>query len=124
MALAIPLPRVIWAGLCLMGHCPRHSPATGSSTTPGTVLAQKLASPKVVEAASREDSQCCIDLLSVMGQEDAIREELGNLHGMPLFRSFVEGWPQVKAFQACPDDLLISTYPKSGEWSWGRMQGG
>ncbi|NWZ41585.1 ST1D1 Sulfotransferase, partial [Brachypodius atriceps] len=52
--------------------------------------------------------------LSAMEQEDAIGEELGNLHGIPLFRSFIEGWPQVKTFQARPDDLLISTYPKSG----------
>ncbi|NXM53892.1 ST1D1 Sulfotransferase, partial [Illadopsis cleaveri] len=52
--------------------------------------------------------------LSAMEQEDAIREELGSLHGIPLFKSFIEGWPQVKAFQARPDDLLISTYPKSG----------
>uniref|UniRef100_A0A8C3Q366 Sulfotransferase n=1 Tax=Geospiza parvula TaxID=87175 RepID=A0A8C3Q366_GEOPR len=32
----------------------------------------------------------------------------------PLYKSFIEGWPQVKAFQARPDDLLLSTYPKSG----------
>ncbi|XP_027749152.1 sulfotransferase family cytosolic 1B member 1-like isoform X1 [Empidonax traillii] len=48
-----------------------------------------------------------------MGQE-GIREELGNLHGIPLYKVFIEGWPQVKDFQARPDDLLISTYPKSG----------
>lgn len=59
-----------------------------------------------------------------MEQEDAIKQELGNLQGIPLYKSFIEGWPQVKAFQARPDDLLISTYPKSGEWSSGRMQGG
>ncbi|NXA97033.1 ST1D1 Sulfotransferase, partial [Melanocharis versteri] len=51
---------------------------------------------------------------STMEQEDAIRQELGSLHGIPLCKSFIEGWPQVKAFQALPDDLLISTYPKSG----------
>ncbi|NWR97164.1 ST1D1 Sulfotransferase, partial [Motacilla alba] len=45
---------------------------------------------------------------------EAIRQELGSLHGIPLYKSFIEGWPQVKAFQARPDDLLISTYPKSG----------
>ncbi|XP_062348935.1 sulfotransferase 1E1-like isoform X6 [Cinclus cinclus] len=49
-----------------------------------------------------------------MEQEYAIRQKLGSLHGIPLFQSFIEGWPQVKAFQARPDDLLISTYPKSG----------
>ncbi|XP_068869482.1 sulfotransferase 1 family member D1-like isoform X2 [Aphelocoma coerulescens] len=114
VALAVPLPHVIWAGLRLMGHCPGHSPATGSSTAPGTVLAQEPASPEVVEAASREDSQFCVHPLLTMEQKDAIRQELGSLHGIPLFKSFIEGWPQVKTFQAHPDDLLISTYPKSG----------
>ncbi|XP_010186291.1 PREDICTED: sulfotransferase 1 family member D1-like isoform X2 [Mesitornis unicolor] len=48
-------------------------------------------------------------------EKDAvIREELGSLHGMPFHKSFMEGWPQVEAFQARPDDLLIATYPKSG----------
>ncbi|NXN97041.1 ST1D1 Sulfotransferase, partial [Rhinopomastus cyanomelas] len=46
--------------------------------------------------------------------EDSLRQELGSLHGIPLYRTFIEGWPQVKAFQARPDDLLIATYPKSG----------
>ncbi|XP_074003644.1 uncharacterized protein [Numenius arquata] len=49
-----------------------------------------------------------------MGSEEGVREELGSLHGIPLYKSFVEGWPQVEAFQARPDDLLIATYPKSG----------
>ncbi|EOB07007.1 Sulfotransferase family cytosolic 1B member 1, partial [Anas platyrhynchos] len=40
--------------------------------------------------------------------------ELGSLHGIPLYKSFIEGWPQVEAFQARHDDLLIATYPKSG----------
>lgn len=53
-----------------------------------------------------------------------VREELGSLHGIPLYKCFIEGWPQVEAFQARPDDLLIATYPKSGEWPWGRVQGG
>ncbi|XP_009330081.1 PREDICTED: sulfotransferase 1A1-like [Pygoscelis adeliae] len=49
-----------------------------------------------------------------MGKEDVVREELGSLHGIPLYKCFVEGWPQVEAFQARADDLLIATYPKSG----------
>ncbi|NXL47312.1 ST1D1 Sulfotransferase, partial [Podilymbus podiceps] len=51
---------------------------------------------------------------SATKKEDMIREELGSLHGIPLYKCFVEGWPQVEAFQARPDDLLIATYPKSG----------
>ncbi|KAM6301521.1 sulfotransferase 1 family member D1-like [Aegotheles albertisi] len=49
-----------------------------------------------------------------MGGEEALREELGSLHGMPLYKLFIEGWPRVETFQARADDLLIATYPKSG----------
>ncbi|KAM6120278.1 sulfotransferase 1 family member D1-like [Pterocles gutturalis] len=49
-----------------------------------------------------------------MGGDDIVRGELGNLHGIPLYKSFIAVWPQVEAFQARPDDLLIATYPKSG----------
>lgn len=52
-----------------------------------------------------------------MGIDEGCREELGSLHGIPLYKSFIEGWPQVEAFQARHDDLLIATYPKSGVWT-------
>ncbi|NWJ01284.1 ST1D1 Sulfotransferase, partial [Crypturellus undulatus] len=51
---------------------------------------------------------------AAMGREDIVREELGILHGMPIYKPFIKVWPQVEAFQARPDDLLICTYPKSG----------
>ncbi|NWI22044.1 ST1D1 Sulfotransferase, partial [Crypturellus soui] len=57
-------------------------------------------------------------LKAAMGREDIVREELGILHGMPIYKPFIKTWPQVEAFQARPDDLLICTYPKSGEWLW------
>uniref|UniRef100_A0A8B9DLM5 Sulfotransferase n=1 Tax=Anser cygnoides TaxID=8845 RepID=A0A8B9DLM5_ANSCY len=49
-----------------------------------------------------------------MGMDEVGREDLGSLHGIPFYKSFIEGWPQVEAFQARHDDLLIATYPKSG----------
>lgn len=51
-----------------------------------------------------------------MGKDEVLRQELGHLHDIPLYKSFVAGWPQVEAFQAQHDDLLIATYPKSGKW--------
>uniref|UniRef100_A0A8C4Y2W2 Sulfotransferase n=1 Tax=Gopherus evgoodei TaxID=1825980 RepID=A0A8C4Y2W2_9SAUR len=46
--------------------------------------------------------------------EHLSRQELDVIHEIPLYRPFVEKWAQVESFQARPDDLLISTYPKSG----------
>lgn len=37
------------------------------------------------------------------------------VRGVPLFQGMAEEWSQVEAFEARPDDLLISTYPKSGK---------
>ncbi|XP_003512339.1 sulfotransferase 1 family member D1 [Cricetulus griseus] len=45
---------------------------------------------------------------------DIFRRELVDVHGIPLFWSIAEQWSQVESFEARPDDLLISTYPKSG----------
>lgn len=53
-----------------------------------------------------------------------VREELGSLHGIPLYKCFVKAWPQVEAFQVRQADPLIATNPKSGEWPWGRVQVG
>ncbi|POI29181.1 hypothetical protein CIB84_007069 [Bambusicola thoracicus] len=49
-----------------------------------------------------------------MGIDEVIRQDLGRLYDIPLYKCFVAGWPQVEAFQARHDDLLIATYPKSG----------
>ncbi|KAK2501754.1 hypothetical protein MC885_012872 [Smutsia gigantea] len=45
---------------------------------------------------------------------DVFRRELVDVHGIPLFWSIAEEWAQVESFETRPDDLLISTYPKSG----------
>lgn len=50
-----------------------------------------------------------------MDKLDVFRRELVDIQGVPLFWSIVEAWSQVESFEARPDDLLISTYPKSGK---------
>ncbi|XP_062055214.1 sulfotransferase 1 family member D1 [Lepus europaeus] len=45
---------------------------------------------------------------------NALRRELVDVQGVPLFWGIAEEWAQVESFEARPDDLLISTYPKSG----------
>lgn len=46
---------------------------------------------------------------------DVYRRELVDVQGVPLFWSTAEQWSQVESFESRPDDLLISTYPKSGK---------
>uniref|UniRef100_A0A8C5R6N1 Sulfotransferase n=1 Tax=Leptobrachium leishanense TaxID=445787 RepID=A0A8C5R6N1_9ANUR len=36
------------------------------------------------------------------------------IHGVPVAAEIQRDWPQIENFQARPDDILISTYPKSG----------
>ena len=46
--------------------------------------------------------------------QDTSRPPLEYVKGVPLIKYFAEAlWP-LQSFQAWPDDLLISTYPKSG----------
>ncbi|KAB1281946.1 Sulfotransferase 1 family member D1 [Camelus dromedarius] len=49
------------------------------------------------------------------GKLDIFRRELVDVRGVPLFWSTVEEWSQVESFESHPDDLLISTYLKSGK---------
>lgn len=39
----------------------------------------------------------------------------GRIHGILMYKDFVEFWDDVEAFEARPDDLVIATYPKSGK---------
>ncbi|XP_053328017.1 sulfotransferase 1B1-like [Spea bombifrons] len=36
------------------------------------------------------------------------------VHGVPLMKPIASSWERIENFQALPDDLLISTYPKAG----------
>lgn len=40
--------------------------------------------------------------------------KLKEVAGIPLPATIVDNWNQIQNFKAKPDDLLICTYPKSG----------
>ncbi|XP_077880226.1 sulfotransferase 1A1 [Ictidomys tridecemlineatus] len=46
--------------------------------------------------------------------QDIYRQPLVNVKGVPLLKYIGEMVEPIQSFQAWPDDLLISTYPKSG----------
>uniref|UniRef100_A0A673VND2 Sulfotransferase n=1 Tax=Suricata suricatta TaxID=37032 RepID=A0A673VND2_SURSU len=46
--------------------------------------------------------------------QDTSRPPLQYVKGIPLIKYFAEALGPLEAFQAQPDDLLVSTYPKSG----------
>ncbi|XP_058296866.1 sulfotransferase 1A3 isoform X2 [Hylobates moloch] len=46
--------------------------------------------------------------------QDTSRPPLEYVKGVPLIKYFAEALGPLQSFQARPDDLLISTYPKSG----------
>lgn len=46
--------------------------------------------------------------------QDGVRAPLSHVKGIPLIKYFAEAMGPLESFQARPDDLLISTYPKSG----------
>ncbi|XP_045641884.1 sulfotransferase 1A1 [Ursus americanus] len=46
--------------------------------------------------------------------QDNLRPPLEYVKGVPLIKWFAEAMESLEDFQAQPDDLLISTYPKSG----------
>ncbi|KAL1789417.1 sulfotransferase family cytosolic 1B member 1 [Sigmodon hispidus] len=46
--------------------------------------------------------------------EDVWRKDLKMIHGYPMIYAFALDWERMEEFQSRPDDLVISTYPKSG----------
>ncbi|XP_048188481.1 sulfotransferase 1A1-like isoform X2 [Perognathus longimembris pacificus] len=46
--------------------------------------------------------------------QDTTRPSLVDMKGIPMIKYFAEGTRLLQDFQAWPDDLLVSTYPKSG----------
>lgn len=51
-------------------------------------------------------------LTTELGRQPQLRE----VAGIPLQASTVDNWSQIQNFEAKPDDLLICTYPKSGNY--------
>ncbi|XP_002717169.1 sulfotransferase 1E1 [Oryctolagus cuniculus] len=41
-------------------------------------------------------------------------ENFDEVHGILMYKEFVQYWDDVETFQARPDDVVIATYPKSG----------
>lgn len=52
--------------------------------------------------------------LAQLGSMDAFRQPLEYVKGIPLIKHFAETIGPLQSLQPRPDDLLISTYPKSG----------
>lgn len=50
--------------------------------------------------------------------QDTSRPPAKYVKGIPLIKYFAEALGPLESFEAWPDDLLISTYPKSGK-GWG-----
>uniref|UniRef100_A0A8D2J0Q8 Sulfotransferase n=1 Tax=Varanus komodoensis TaxID=61221 RepID=A0A8D2J0Q8_VARKO len=48
------------------------------------------------------------------GVQDAVRLDLLEVEGVPLLSKDAQNWDSLWGFQARPDDVLISTYPKAG----------
>lgn len=45
------------------------------------------------------------------------RPELIDFHGVAMSHIFTDNWENVQNFQARPDDILIATYPKAGQYT-------
>lgn len=54
-------------------------------------------------------------LCSQCSNMEPLRKPLVPVKGIPLIKYFAETMEQLQNFTAWPDDVLISTYPKSGE---------
>lgn len=52
----------------------------------------------------------------MISPKDVLRKDLRTVSGCPITYAFADNWEKVEHFQSRPDDIVIATYPKSGEF--------
>ncbi|KAM3917750.1 sulfotransferase 1C1-like [Leptodactylus fuscus] len=61
-----------------------------------------------------DDSMDYSTILENVPEGTFYRFPLIPIHGVPLMKPIADSWERIEKFQARPDDILISTYPKAG----------
>lgn len=51
----------------------------------------------------------------MISPKDFLRKNLKMVHGYPMICVFADNWEKVEQFHSRRDDIVIATYPKSGE---------
>ena len=52
----------------------------------------------------------------MISPKDFLRKNLKMIHGYPIIYTFANNWENIEQFHSRPDDIIIATYPKSGEF--------
>lgn len=68
---------------------------------------------------SAQITLCMCFFLFVLKQkmDEMPRPELFDFHGVSMTHYFTDNWENIQNFQARPDDILIATYPKAGQFT-------